>query len=60
MKKPALNLGAYKDVRDRDYDPTQLCDHCRVKLAGVLLACKGETGNIFEFGGHLFRVVCLK
>lgn len=57
------NLGRLKDDRDKDYDPAELCDHCRVKLAAVLIG-KSNYGSrdtaLFEFGDHMFEVKCLR
>ena len=62
MDNPVVNIGKRKNDRDEDYDPTQLCDHCRIKLGRVLLKNRGGSINetLFEFGGHLFQVKCLR
>ena len=63
MKNPVVNLGKRVDDRDKDYDPTQLCNHCRLKLSGILTSRHGHSivGEIlFEFGDHLFQVKCLR
>ncbi len=61
MEHPIVNFGKREDVDD--YDPTELCNHCRVTLSSLLLSRHGHSiadETLFEFADHLFQVKCLR
>ncbi len=60
MEHPIVNFGKREDADD--YDPTELCNHCRVTLSSLLLRRRGGVAEetLFEFGDHLFQVKCLR
>lgn len=60
METPIVNLGKREDPDD--HGPTELCNHCRLKLSILLLRTRGGVAEetLFEFGDHLFQVKCLR